>query len=1043
MNNPRKKNAERVHHISRSLTLSLVLSVTLIATITMALIYFRTIGQDEKDLQRKADEYLSNLIGVTELPLWTYNKEIIELIGKAFTQNELIIHLIIKDSYGEELYLYSKENYVSGVQRTGEVYHKGEFIGVVEFSLTKELYQKNANSLLVSYATGILFIIITLILVTGFFIRKFLRKPLDILNEIVASYASGTYDSAITALPYYEFKPFGNVIVQMGKKIQEQMSGLQRAEQRYRSIFENAVEGIFQSTPGAKGRFIRVNPAYAKILGYDSPEQLMKEAADIGMQFWVNPSDREAFSQQVSEGPINDFEIRLRRRNGQLIWVSLNARPALGPSGELDYIEGIMLDITDRKQAEKKLDKYRQHLEALVDERTLELTLAKEEAEAANAAKSDFLARMSHEIRTPLNAVIGLTNVVLRSDLTLEQQDNLNKVRSASGNLLEVINDILDFSKVEAGQLELTNLLFNLDQLIEQLTDLFSDRVGAKDLELIFVVDPLLPRQLVGDPGRLTQVLTNLIENAVKFTESGEIVITVEPDSSIQKQHQSAIKFRVDDTGAGISKDMLPILFDPFTQAEDYISRRHEGTGLGLAICKRLVELMGGSIGAESELGKGSSFSFTILFEIGEMESTHNNLPPDLRGANILIADESMQSRKALTDILHTFGFKVSDVDSGSKAVEMFKTALLDKPFQLVLLNWRIHDLNCIETTRLLRDVEHNSASDSPVPIIALATAYGHKTLYKQLQSSTIDRSLLKPLKPSQLYNSIMELFGRKKISTSPPANQQMEQYKDLVGRRVLVVEDSMLNRDVAIALLEEIEVIVEIAENGKIAVDKVTMAPLDYYDVVFMDIQMPLMDGFEATHQIRLLEAERQAASQDTLKPIPIIALTAHALAGEKEKCLEAAMDDYLVKPIDEEKLKSTLLHWITQRTDEVPKLEIESPETILDTKTALKRLGDRESLYTKTLQHFEVEYGKSHQNIIAHLDAGEPEVAARIAHSVKSSAATVGATGLNQIAAQMEKSLNSTGTAEKNHFDTFGKELDRTLKAITNYLETTATKQ
>jgi signal transduction histidine kinase len=435
-----------------------------------------------------------------------------------------------------------------------------------------------------------------------------------------------------------------------------------------------------------------------------------------------------------------------------------------------EHLEQLVLDRT------KELDEYRKHLEELVEKRTAELAVAKQQAEAANAAKSDFLARMSHDIRTPINAVTGLTNIVLKSELTAEQRDYLNKVQIASHNLLDVINDILDFSKVEAGWLELTHEPFDLDQVMERQADLFSDQVAKKDLKLRFSVAPQVPRQLTGDAGRLTQVLTNLIGNAIKFTDQGEIVVKVDLDDAASKEHdQAALKFSVSDTGVGIAADVLPTLFDPFTQAEGSLTRRHEGTGLGLAICRQLAKLMGGCIWAESTPGKGSTFSFTAMLE------TRMEQP------------EAVASRR--------------------------------------------------------------------------------------------------PREPAEM------------------------PIQHMTGRRVLVVEDSELNLVVVVSLLEEAGLAAEIAENGQVAVDKLTGAEPGYYDAVLMDIQMPVMDGYEATRQIRQWEAKAQFSDhrpQTTEYRIPIIALTAHALKGQKEKCLSADMDDYLVKPLDEQGLFRVLLKWL-----------------------------------------------------------------------------------------------------------------------------------
>ncbi|MGD9364618.1 MAG: response regulator [Desulfobacteraceae bacterium] len=598
-------------------------------------------------------------------------------------------------------------------------------------------------------------------------------------------------------------------------RIREKAAALEQAhedlkvsERKYRSIYENATEGVFQIT--SEGRLLDANPSFAKILGYESSRELVATITNAAHQLYFRPQDRDEFIQTLEQkGEIVGFETQFKKKGGDVIWAMICAKTIRDENSEILYFQGFTIDITERKQAEAELRKHRDHLEELVKERTyelevankgleaqaIELAAAKEQAleaqraaEEANQFKSEFLARMSHEIRTPLNAVTGLTNIVLKTDLTDEQRDYLNKVQLAEGNLLQVINDILDFSKVEAGRLELAYAPFDLDQVMEQLADLFSNRVAKKDLQLIFDMPPDVPRQLTGDAGRLTQVLTNLIENAVKFTDSGEIIVGAKPedDEAEKIPMKTALKFFVSDTGSGIAPDVLPTLFDPFTQVDSSLSRKYEGTGLGLAICRRLVELMGGRIWAESTPGRGSTFSFTAMLET-RMELA-----------------EAMAPRRA------------------------------QEPAEL--------------------------------PIRRLA------------------------------------------------------------GHRVLVVEDSELNLDVAVALLEETGLTVETAENGRRAVDKVTGSEPEYYDAVFMDIQMPIMDGYEATRRIRAWEYKFQHESTDfsTNRPpvtghrIPIIALTAHAIKGEKEKCLAADMDDYLSKPLDEEYLRRMLLKWIVSRQEE-----------------------------------------------------------------------------------------------------------------------------
>jgi two-component system sensor histidine kinase/response regulator len=752
--------------------------------------------------------------------------------------------------------------------------------------------------------------------------------------------------------------------------------------------------------------------------------------------------------------------------------------------GEFDYpvrING-KDEIADLTSAFNKMRiqirSHQDHLEELVAERTTELAATKDQAEAANQAKSEFLARMSHEIRTPLNAVTGLTHIVLKSNLTAQQRNYLEKIQIASNNLLDVINDILDFSKVEAGRLKLSRTPFDLDRVIEELADLFSNRLAQEDMELIFAVAPDVPRQLAGDPGRLTQVLTNLVENAVKFTDEGEIVVGVKLDNQAdQHTGQTALQFRISDTGIGIAADVLPTLFEPFTQVEGYLSRKHEGSGLGLAICRRLVELMGGRIWAESTPGRGSTFAFTVLLELCKQEKLRFSLPPDLHGLKALVADDSASSRQVLCDLLESFALHVSTVDSGEQAIKALRRAAASEPYQLILLDWKMPGMDGIETARRIRALEFEVQSskfkvqDEPcelseptknqepkTPIIILVTAYGHGQVQKRMDRSAADTLLLKPVKASQLFNTIMDLFGRAEAMVLRNRTSKTTQNARLAGRRVLLVEDSELNRDVALALLEETGLLVETAENGQIAVDKVTASPRDFYDAVLMDIQMPIMDGYEATARIREWEFKVQSSkfkgnetvdlqpSAFNLLPgprrLPIIALTAHALKVEKEKCLAAGMDDHIAKPISEQDLHKVLLKRILPRQQEVeaenPLLSEGRPDAraVLDVQGALKRMGGRRSLYIKLLNKFEPEFGQTAEMIRRLLAAGDLKTAELTAHSVKGVAATIGATALFEVAAKLEKAIGSQAPDLEQPLASFGIELVGIFESIRVFL-------
>ncbi len=827
------------------------------------------------------------------------------------------------------------------IQYLKEIQIIGEKIGFIRITYSLADLEHEQQLLFVIFWGVFGSILLIMLILLNLILSKMVIHPIMYLRDAMKQIQTGELGGQINIKSWDEIGDLTNSFNEMSASLANEMAirgqtevELRESEERYRSIFENAVEGIFQSTPDIKGRFIRANPSHARILGYNSPEQMLEEVTDIGSQCWVDPKDRNAFCERIARGSVSDFETQLRRRDGRPIWVSLNSRPVFDETGTLDYIEGIMLDITERKQAEKKLNDHRQHLEILVSQRTAELTFAKEEAEAANQAKSDFLARMSHEIRTPLNVVTGMTNIVLKSELTAEQRDYLNKVQIASKNLLQIINDILDFSKVEAGRLELKRHAFDLDQMLEQVADLFSDQVAKKDLELVFAIAPDAPRQLIGDAGRLIQVLTNLIQNAVKFTESGEIVVGVEVEQGRGTRNdwdekiggQAVLRFSVSDTGPGIAADVLPTLFEPFTQAEGYLSRKHEGTGLGLAICRQLVTLMGGTIGVESVPGQGSTFAFNVLLEAQARQKRPMRLPPDLRGLKTLGVDDSESARQVLGAMLKSLGFKVTVVDSGEKAIMEICRAAAGEPFQLVLLDWKMPGMDGFETARRIRALAFRGQGDAPgpssLPIIILVTPYGRDIVQHRIDPAHVDTLLQKPLKAAHLYNTVMQLFGHKEDMVAHAFPRPAAQpWARLAGRRVLVVEDSELNRMVAVALLEEMGLIVEAAENGQVAVDKVTGSPTGFYDAVLMDIQMPIMDGYEATRRIRQWEFKGQRSKllkiDESVEPsfLPIIALTAHALVGEKEKCLAAGINDYITKPIDEQQLQLVLLKWMSSK--------------------------------------------------------------------------------------------------------------------------------
>ena len=767
-------------------------------------------------------------------------------------------------------------------------------------------------------------------------------------------------------------------------------AALRESEETLSKITSSALTAIIMLA-SETGEVSFWNEAAEKIFGWTAQEVIGKRLHDLIIPKQYKQQHAEGLKRfsQTGKGAMigRSTEMTALNREGQEFPIELNLS-SVKLKGQWHAI-GLITDITDRKQAEQ------------------ELKQAKEIAEEATRAKSDFLANMSHEIRTPMNAIIGMSHLCLGTGLEPRQRDYIEKVYSSAQALLGIINDILDFSKIEAGKLDMEAIPFRLDEVLDNLGNLAAIKAQEKGLELLFNTHPDVPRALIGDPLRLGQILVNLTGNAVKFTEAGEIVIHSEPVRITDDEVE--IKIAVQDTGIGMTSEQVGKLFQSFSQADTSTTRKYGGTGLGLAISKKLVQMMNGDIWVESEPGKGSAFIFTAVFgRAKDMEKEVEKVAPaDLDKLKVLVVDDVASAREMLQTTLESFSFRVTCADSGQAALEALEIAPADDPFRLVMMDWKMPGMDGIEATRCIKD--HPTLVH--IPTIIMVTAYGREEVMDQAERAGMEGFLIKPVTPSTLLDTIMGVFGEKgglRRAGRAAEDWKIQTVDAIRGAHVLLAEDNPINQQVAEELLTQAGLKVTIANNGREAVEM--LDDENAYEAVLMDMQMPEMDGYEATGAIR---------QRPEFKDLPIIAMTANVMAGDREKCLEAGMNDHVAKPIEPDKLFKTLVQWISPRDAEIPQpalqqsLAAESTEVLpkhlegIDIDEGLRRVGSNPKLYRKLLVEFSQDHRDDVDAIRKALDQKDFETTQRIAHTIKGVSGSIGAADLHRAAESLDSAL------------------------------------
>jgi signal transduction histidine kinase/DNA-binding response OmpR family regulator len=715
--------------------------------------------------------------------------------------------------------------------------------------------------------------------------------------------------------------------------------------------------------------------------------------------------------------PVYDVTYAYKRPiDGRVVWIHSLGQVVKDADGKPTDIYGVTQDITEFKRLET------------------ELRLAMQKADDATKAKSAFLANMSHEIRTPMNAIIGLSHLALKTPLSPKQRDYVSKVHNAGTSLLSIINDILDFSKIEADKLDIETIDFPLDDVISTVTTLTAQKAHDKGLEFLIHVAPAVPERLLGDPLRLGQILTNFVNSAVKFTDRGEIGLNID---LLEHTHEKVqLKFSVNDTGIGMTREQAAKLFQPFSQADMSTTRKHGGTGLGLSISRKLAELMGGRIWLDSEPGVGSTFNFTIWLGIGLASGSGRIIPERLAQLRVLVVDDNPAAGEILRESLRTLVARVDTIATGKEAIAAVQQHDATDPYDIVFMDWRMPGMDGLQASRHIS----NDETLMHLPAIVLVTAFGREEAREEAERLQLDGFLVKPVTKSMIVDTLVNVFAHD--GEAAIVTMEGEQAMRLRGARFLLTEDNEINQQIAAELLEGTGATVMVANNGREAVEILCNGPQPPpFDAVLMDLQMPEMDGYQATANLR---------SDARFAALPIIAMTAHATIEERQRCLDAGMNDHVSKPIDPDNLFSTLMRWSRLRptqavathaapitaADEVPLPEIAG----INLADGLRRVAGNRRLYRDLLGQFAHKQCDAAAQISAALKGGDQNLAERIAHTVKGVAGNIGIAEVQSSAQKLEKAIREGHDSIPALVDEFAASLATQVHAIEQALNASA---